>query len=248
MPTWLACRLCNISIHLFLSFYIMSIIVNSVYPIGCSVHNDSEQMVLWKEIKRWMPSDFRHLSMRVNSRKAITELDCFLPKVRLHLVSEHYRFWPTHRNTHLIPYICFVFGKGTLSFLRSPYLSKLDAGSGCLTASVKLWCGCLILGSMHLKVFIIMIFKKGRGDQLNGGTWFSSSDHWCVEDGWRVLDRDLESPISNHTFQRNGSAWLMIFIEERKLKEACHCCHLMVFVYNMMAPTSIWHQLPQSRL
>lgn len=73
----------------------------------------------------------------------------------IHLTHTH-----THMHTHLISCICFVFGEGALSHFCSPYLSKLDAGSGCLTASVKLWCGCLILGSMHLKVFIIIIFKK----------------------------------------------------------------------------------------
>lgn len=48
-------------------------------------------------------------------------------------------------------------------------------------------------GGMHLKVFMIIIFKTGRGDQLNGGIWFSGSDHWRVKDGWRILDRDLKS-------------------------------------------------------
>lgn len=85
-------------------------------------------------------------------------------------------------------------------------------------------------GGMHLKVFIIIIFKTGRGDRLNGGIWFSSSDHWRVKDGWRMLDRDLKSPTSNHAFQWDGSAWWMIFIEERKLKEACHCSHSLVFI------------------
>lgn len=37
MPAWLSCRLCNINIHLFRSFYIMRIIVNSVHPIGVTI-------------------------------------------------------------------------------------------------------------------------------------------------------------------------------------------------------------------
>lgn len=45
--------------------------------------------------------------------------------------------------------------------------------------------------------------------------------------------------FSNHTFQRGGSAWWMIFIGERKLKEACHCSHSLVFVRTLVAPAFI---------
>lgn len=37
-------------------------------------------------------------------------------------------------------------------------------------------------------------------------------------------------PISNHAFQWDGSAWWLIFIEGRKLKEACHWSHSLVFI------------------
>lgn len=52
-----------------------------------------------------------------------------------------------------------------------------------------------------------------------------------------VLKMDGESrtgiwspPISNHAFQWDGSARWVIFIGGRKLKEACHCSHSLVFI------------------
>lgn len=109
----------------------------------------------------------------------------------------------THMHTHklnILHLFCFwELHMGALCLLCSPYLSKLDAGPGCLTASVKLWCGRLILASMHFDGIYYYYFKKGRGDRLNGGICFSGSsrsvqDQWRVKDGWRVLDRDLKSP------------------------------------------------------
>lgn len=98
-------------------------------------------------------------------RKGHHRVGLFLSKVRLHLMFEHYTFslYVTHTQiyVHTLNILhLFCFWEGGLSLLCSTYLSKLDAGSGCLTASVKLWCDSLILGSMHLEVFIIIIFKK----------------------------------------------------------------------------------------
>lgn len=142
---------------------------------------------------------------------------------------------------------------GALCLLCSPYLSKLDAGSGCLTASVKLWCGCLILGSMHLTVFTIIILKK-----VEEAGWMEASGSavhlWASRPlaCWRWMECPGQGfkvpPISNHTFQRDGSAWWMIFIEEKELKEACHCSHSMVFVCATVAPTFIWQQMLQPTL
>lgn len=112
-----------------------------------------------------MPSDSRGFSMRVNEGKAITELDCSFQRLgcisclSTITFSPYVTHTPTYVHTLNIPHL-FCFWEGGLSLLCSTYLSKLDAGSGCLTASVKLWCGSLILGSMHLEVFIIIIFKK----------------------------------------------------------------------------------------
>lgn len=99
---------------------------------------------------------------------------------------------------HLLSCIYFVFGKGASVSSSPPYLSKLDAGSGCLTASVKLWWGCLILGSMHLKVFIYLFSKKkkkGRGDELNGGIWFSGSSWRVQTSGVLKMDGELRTGI-----------------------------------------------------
>lgn len=85
-------------------------------------------------------------------------------------------------------------------------------------------------GGMHLKVFIIIIFKTGRGDQLNGGIWLSGSDHGRVKDGCRILDRDLKSPYFQSCIPvgwfclKNDLYW------GKKLKEACHCSHSLVFI------------------
>lgn len=175
-----------------------------------------------------MPSDSWGFSMRVITGKAITELDCFLQKVRLYPMSQHdhlfYSMYTsdkhthtpvrTHTDGHLISCICFVFrrciwrvcmcvclGVGGFCLLCSLYLSKLDAGSRCLSAPVKLWCDCPILGSTHLMVLTVIILKEGRRDWLNGSVRFSGSspgqwcpDQWRVEDGWRVRERDLTSP------------------------------------------------------
>lgn len=118
-------------------------------------------MILGKGIRSWMPSDSRRLSMRVNARKAIPELDCSLSKVRLHLMSEHYQVWSihllhihTHTHTQLF---CFW---GSSAFSAPPYRSKLDAGPGCLTASVKLWCGCLILGECIWRYLLLLFLKQ----------------------------------------------------------------------------------------
>lgn len=108
----------------------------------------------------------------------------------------------THILTLNIPQL-FCFWEVYIGGPRLPlssYLSKLDAGLGCLNASVKLWCGCLILGSMHLPVFTIIILKKV--DETRLAEWkhlvqqFISEcpDQWRVEDGWSVQDGDLKSP------------------------------------------------------
>lgn len=94
---------------------------NSELYISYMLHyyNYREWMMLGKGIRGWMPSDSSRLSMRVNTRKAITESDCSLSKVRLHLMSEHYQVCSihpqyihphTHPPTHLISCNCFVFG------------------------------------------------------------------------------------------------------------------------------------------
>ena len=208
---------------------------NSELCISYRLHyyNHSEWMILRKGIRGWMPSDSRRFSMRVNARKAITESDCSLSKVRLHLMSEHYQVWsiqPLHAHTHtfnILQLFCFW---GSSAFSAPPYLSKLDAGPGCLTASVKLWCGCLILGECIWRYLLLLFWK-----QVEETRWMEASG--SVVETTDVLKMDGESwagiwspPISNHAFQWDGSAWWMIFIEERKLKEACHCSHSLVFM------------------
>lgn len=108
--------------------------------------------------------------MRVNTGKAISKLNCYLPKVRLHLTSyDQHLFQPvcasdTHTHTHLLNCISLFLESAYEAPVPplAPYPSKLDAGSGCLNASVKLRCGCLILGSLHLPVFTIVIFQKEK--------------------------------------------------------------------------------------
>lgn len=113
-----------------------------------------------------MPSDSRGFSMRVNTGKAITQLDCFPPKVRLHLMSiSSFSPWHTHLYTHLTSCICIVFwevhmesgvGGSSAPHISLNWMQVRDAS----LPAVKLWCGCPILGSMHLLVFTIIISKK----------------------------------------------------------------------------------------
>lgn len=121
-----------------------------------------------------------------------------------------------------------------------PHLSKLDAGLRCLTDSVKLWCGCLILVSMHLAVFTIIIFKKVEEIIWMEQFISASPDQWCVEDGWSVRNGDLRPPDFQSHIQRDGSAWWVVVIGKKELKEACHCSHLLLFVCILTAPTFIW--------
>lgn len=99
-------------------------------------------------------------------------------------------------------------------------------------------------GFMHLKVFIYLKKKK-----VEETSWMEASGS-AVHLGeskplacWRWMESSGQGfgvpRFSNHTFQRGGSAWWMIFIGERKLKEACHCSHSLVFVRTMVAPAFI---------
>ena len=166
----------------------MRIIVNSVYPtIGiavqiivsewrfdresegeCHLIPEGSPCVSTQErpSQSWIVS-FQRLGCTL-CLNTITSFSPCMHLTRIHTLNNLHLFcfWKVHMRALCLP--C------------SPYLSKLDAGFGCLTASVKLWCGCLILGSMHLLVFTIIILKKGGGGSLNGGTWFSSSS-LCIQ-------------------------------------------------------------------
>lgn len=221
-PSWLLCKLCNINIHLPLPLlHIMRIITSSVYPaINVAIiivvrewryDRESEgECHLIPEVSPCVSSQERPSQSWIVSFQRLVYTSCHNTITFSSLcipLTYTYTHLCVHTGAYLILCTCFVFrrcrrvGVGPSASSASLYLSKLDAGPRCLTAPVKLWCDCLILGFTHLVVFTVIILNEGRRDRLNGGIWFSDSspgqwcpDQWRVEDGWSVRERDLKSP------------------------------------------------------
>lgn len=146
MPSWLSCRLCNINIHLFPTLHFMRIIVNSVYPtIGITVIIMVSEWRFDRESEgecHLIPEDSPSVSTQerpsqrwIVSFQRLVRFSC-LNTITLFSLCIH----PTHIHTLKILHLfCFLgVHMGALCLPCYPYLSKLDAGLGCLTASVKL--------------------------------------------------------------------------------------------------------------